>query len=171
MRVKVFVVVTIFWEKGKISGRYTPTGIQVNQSSSRPALAYLRRDAGAVVSRPEIYLNAEHSRSHHDVVSTAIHIERHAIGGATFIDEDTTSFVEVDGRVTVSTDGSPITGLFQMIDSEHELTRKIGTYPDCSWRAGSGGIWQPGAVCRVAWFISCKLTPVGRKTRRERICG
>ena len=124
MRVKVFFVVTIVREKGEICGRYTPTGIQVKRSSSRPALAYLCRYVGAVVSRPEIDLNAEHSRSHHDVVSTAIHIEWRAIRGTTFVKEDSTSFVGVDGHVAVSTEGSPVIGLFQIIDSEYELTHK-----------------------------------------------
>ena len=86
MRVKVLVVVTIIWEKGEIRGRYTPTKIHVEQSSSLPTLTYLRRYVGAVVSRPEIDLNAEHSQSHHDVVAAAIHIERRAVGGATFVD-------------------------------------------------------------------------------------
>jgi hypothetical protein len=85
VRVKVFVVVTIVRVKGEICGRYTPTGIQVKRTSSRPALEYLRRYVGAV-SRPEIDLNAEHSRSHHGVVSTAIHIERRAVGGAAFVE-------------------------------------------------------------------------------------
>ncbi len=86
--------------------------------SSRPVLAYLRRYVRTFISRPEIDLNAEHSRSHHYVVSTAIHIERRAVGGATFIDEDTTSFVVVDGHVAVGTDGSPVIRLFQKVDSE-----------------------------------------------------
>jgi hypothetical protein len=86
VRVKVFVVVTIVRVKGETCGRYTPTGINLKRSSSRPALEYLRRYAGAIVSRPEIDLNAEHSRSHHGVVSTAIHIERRAVGGATFVE-------------------------------------------------------------------------------------
>jgi hypothetical protein len=149
VRVKVFVVVTIIQEKGEVCGRYTPTGIRLKQSSSRPALAYLRWYVDAVVSRPEIDLNAEHSRSHHDVVSTAIHVKWRAVGRATFVEEDTTSFVGVDGRVAVGANGSSVIGWLK-IDSEYELIHKIGTYPDCGWRCGSGGIWQPGVVCKVA---------------------
>ena len=110
VRVKVFGVVTIVREKGKVCGRYTPTGIQEKRSSSRPVLAYLRRYVGAVVSWPEIDPNAEYSRSNHHIVPTAIHIERRAVGGATFVEVDTTSFVAVDRRVTVGGEGSSIIG-------------------------------------------------------------
>lgn len=113
VRIKVFGVVTIVREKGEICGRYTPTGIQEKRSSSRPVLAYLRRYMGAVVSWPEIDLNAEHLRSNHDVVPTAIHIEWHAVGGATFVEVDTTSFVPVDRRVAVGREGSSIIGCFE----------------------------------------------------------
>jgi hypothetical protein len=109
----VIAVVTIVREKGEICGRYTPTGIQEKRSSSRPVLAYLRWYVGAVVSWPEIDLDAEHSRSHHDVVPTAIHIERRAVGWATFVKEYTTSFVVVDGRVAVGTDSGSIVGCFK----------------------------------------------------------
>ena len=134
----MFVIVTIIREKGETYGRHTPTGIQIKQSSSRSALAHLRWYIDAVVSRPEIDLHTEHSRSHHDVVSTVIHIKRRAVG-AIFV-EDTTSFVGVDGRVAVGTDGSSVIGLFQRIDSEYEFIRKIETYPECDCRCGSGGI-------------------------------
>ena len=81
---------------------------------SGPAFAYLSRYAGAI-SRPEIDLNAEHL-SRHDVVSAAIRIERRAVRGATFVDEDTTSFIAVDSRVTVGSESGSVIGLFQNID-------------------------------------------------------
>ena len=116
MWVKVFVVVAIVRETGEICGRYPPTGINVKRSSSRPAFAYLRRNAGAA-AWPEIDPNSGHSRSYHGVVSATIHIERRAVRGATFVDGDTTSLVAVDSCIAVGTGSSSVIGWFQNIDS------------------------------------------------------
>jgi hypothetical protein len=104
----MFIVVAKAREHGEISGGDTPTGVRVKRSSSRPALAYLLWYVDAVVSRPEIDANAEHSRSHHDVISTALHIERRAVGSITFVEGDATSCVVVDGSVADGTEGGAV---------------------------------------------------------------
>ena len=108
MHVKMSVVVGKAREHGEVSGWYAPTGIRVERSSFRPALAYLLWYVGAVVMRPEVDPDAECSRSHHDVVSTALHIERRAVRGAIFVEGDTTSCVVVDGSVTDGTEGGSV---------------------------------------------------------------
>jgi hypothetical protein len=109
----MFIIVTKVRGHGEISGGDTPTGVRVKRSSFRPALAYLRWYVDAVVSGPEIDANAEHSRSHHDVISTlSINIERRAVGRTTFVEGDTTSCVVVDGSVADGTEGSSVEYIF-----------------------------------------------------------
>jgi hypothetical protein len=108
----MFIVVAKARGHGEISGGDTPTGVRVERSASRPALAYLRWYVDAVVSRPEIDANAKHTRSHHDVISTALRIERRAVGRTTFVEGDATSCVAVDGSVTDGTEGSSAGSFF-----------------------------------------------------------
>lgn len=150
MRIKVFVIAAKARPHGEIRGRYTPTEVRVERSSCRPALAYLRWDKIDKVSRPEIDLNAERSRFHHDVVSTAVHVERRAIGRATIGEGDTTSCIGVDGSIAVGIEGLPVGILKKERSLGYVREHGKGTYPDCGWRYGSGGIWHPGVVCKVA---------------------
>ena len=102
--VKVIVVVAKIRAHGEIGGRDTPTRVRVERSSS---LAYLRWYVGAV-PRPEVDLNAERSRSHHDEVSTTVHIEFRAVGRTTIGEGDTTSCIVVDGSIAVGASGSSV---------------------------------------------------------------
>ena len=104
----MFIVVAKARGHGEIGGGDTPTGVRVKRSSSGSALAYLLWYIDAVVSRPEIDTNAEHSRSHHDVISTAPHIEWRAVGRITFKEGYATSCVVVDGSVTGGREGSSV---------------------------------------------------------------
>jgi hypothetical protein len=107
VRVKVFLVVAKARAHREISGRFTPSKVRVERSSSRSALAYLGWH-GDAISRPEVHPNAERWRSHRGEVSTIVHIERRAVGRTTGGLGDTTSCITVDGSVAVGTEGSSV---------------------------------------------------------------
>ena len=143
MRIKVFVIAAKTRPHGEIRGRYTPTEVRVERSSCRLALAYLRWDKIDEVSRPEVDLNAERSRFHHDVVPTAVHVERRAIGRATIGEGDATSCVGVDGSIAVGVEGLSV-GIFKKEGSS-----------GCVREHGKGDLPR----LRLAIWIGRHLTP------------